>query len=401
LTRPESDQKRTEEGRTGNRDVAVVVVAAGSGSRMGGTLPKQYCNLAGETVLARAISCFADHPRVGSIQPVISANAFALFNDASGSLSGLDRLRQPVTGGATRQASVLAGLEALSDEKPGIVLITDAARPFVTAEQIDRLLDALDAGERAVIPAVPVVDTLKKADANRMIVSTVPRNDLHRVQTPQAFHFATILDAHRSLAENDFTDDAAVAEASGIAVRLVDGDPRNVKLTHPEDFLMAEATMQTPRTGTGFDVHRLISGDGIMLCGVFINCDKRLSGHSDADVGLHALTDALLGAIGEGDIGDHFPPGDPQWKGAESAQFLSHAASLVSGKGGRITHVDVTLICERPKIGPHKPEMKQRIAEILGIDCDRVSVKATTTEKLGFTGRGEGIAAQAVATVLV
>lgn len=401
MTRPESEQNPAEAPDTGVRNVCVVVVAAGSGVRMGGSLPKQYCRLGGGTVLERAVSCFLTHPRTAAVQPVIGADARDLYAVASAGFVEDDRVRAPVAGGDTRQASVLAGLDALADCGARYVLITDAARPFVTERQIDRLLAALDAGEQAAIPAVAVVDTLKKADADGIVEKTVSRDSLYRVQTPQAFRFDVILAAHRAHAGGGLTDDAAVAEAAGIRVQLVEGDPANVKLTHPEDMRMAETALQTPRTGTGFDVHRLEPGDGVMLCGVFIEHDRKLAGHSDADVGLHALTDAILGAIGDGDIGDHFPPSDPTWKGASSDRFLAHAGKLVSDKGGQITHVDVTLICERPKIGPFKDGMKQRVADILGIGIDRVSVKATTTERLGFTGRNEGIAAQAVATVLL
>ncbi|MEQ9488405.1 MAG: bifunctional 2-C-methyl-D-erythritol 4-phosphate cytidylyltransferase/2-C-methyl-D-erythritol 2,4-cyclodiphosphate synthase [Alphaproteobacteria bacterium] len=401
MTRPESEHAPASIPVESLRDVCVVVVAAGSGSRMGGSVPKQYCLLGGRSVLDRAVECFLNHSRVGFIQPVIGPDAASLYASASAGFINNDRVMVPVSGGDTRQASVLAGLEALAGCGARYVLISDAARPFVTQGQIDRLLAALDAGEQAVIPAIAVVDTLKKADADGIVETTVSRDSLFRVQTPQAFLFDVILSTHRDHTGDDLTDDAAVAEAAGIRVKLVEGNPANVKLTLPEDMRMAESALQTPRTGTGFDVHRLEPGDGVMLCGVFIDHDRQLAGHSDADVGLHALTDAILGAIGDGDIGDHFPPGNPAWKGASSDRFLAHAGMLVTDKGGRITHVDVTLICERPKIGPFKERMKQRVADILGIGTDRVSVKATTTEKLGFTGRNEGIAAQAVATVLL
>lgn len=401
MMRPEIESDHSAAAGILNHRVAVIVVAAGSGSRMGGTLPKQYCRLGGTPVLARTLACFLEHPAVDRVQPVISPEAETHYKSAIAGLSESTRLLTPVAGGMTRQASVRAGLQALFENPPQFVLITDAARPFVSAALIDRLLAALASGDEAAIPAIPVVDTLKKSSGDNLVEATVPRENLHRVQTPQAFRFETILEAHRDHQEASLTDDAAVAEQAGIVIRLVDGDPKNVKLTHPEDLKMAEAALRTPRTGSGFDVHRLEDGAGVTLCGVFIKHDKALSGHSDADVGLHALTDALLGAIGDGDIGDHFPPADPKWKGADSAQFLAHAASLVADRGGSITHVDVTLVCERPRIGAHKMAMKQRIADILDIGVDRVSVKATTTEKLGFTGRGEGIAAQAMATVLV
>ena len=307
-------------------------------------------------------------------------------------------------GGASRQASVFNGLEQLAGQRPDLVLIHDAARPFIDAGTISRTIAAL-AEQKAVLVAVPVVDTIKRAQDGK-VGDTVDRRDLWRAQTPQAFHFQDILDAHRRFAGREQTDDAALAEAAGIPVVFVMGTERNFKVTTAEDMERAERMIGGQangqlefRTGNGFDVHKLIPGDGVTMCGVRIPCEFALEGHSDADVGLHALTDAVLGAISAKDIGAHFPPSDPKWRGAESWKFLDHAAKLVAQRGGRIAHCDVTIICERPKVGPHRDAMIARVAEILNLAADRVSVKATTTEKLGFTGRGEGIAAQATATV--
>jgi 2-C-methyl-D-erythritol 4-phosphate cytidylyltransferase/2-C-methyl-D-erythritol 2,4-cyclodiphosphate synthase len=312
-----------------------------------------------------------------------------------------------VSGGDSRQASVLAGLEALTALGPERVLIHDAARPLLSPDIVDRVLDALDR-HPACLAALPVADTLKQ-EADGRVRRTVDRRGLWRAQTPQGFHFEAILAAHRAArdeAAGEFTDDAAIAEWRGLEVALVAGSERNIKLTTAEDLDLAERLLRVPdasaseiRHGTGFDVHAFAPGDHVMLCGVRVPHDQALTGHSDADVGLHALTDAVLGAIGAGDIGDHFPPSDMRWRGAESGQFLAHAAALVAQAGGRIVHLDVTLICERPKIGPHKAAMRLLVAGLLGLDPGRVSVKATTTEGLGFAGRREGIAAMASATV--
>ena len=317
-------------------------------------------------------------------------------------VAGLPKLLPPIAGGASRQDSVLNGLERLAGESPDLVLIHDAARPFIDAGTITRTIAALDE-QKAVLVAVPVVDTIKRGTGGK-VGDTVDRRDLWRAQTPQAFHFRDILAAHRRFAGRELTDDAALAEAAGIPVSFVLGTERNFKVTTAEDMERAEqmiggGVQMEFRTANGFDVHKLIKGDGVTMCGVRIPCEFALEGHSDADVGLHALTDAVLGAIGAKDIGAHFPPSDPKWRGAESWKFLDHAAKLVRERGGRIAHCDVTIICERPKVGPHRDAMVARVAEILNIAADRVSVKATTTEKLGFTGRGEGIAAQATATV--
>jgi 2-C-methyl-D-erythritol 4-phosphate cytidylyltransferase/2-C-methyl-D-erythritol 2,4-cyclodiphosphate synthase len=374
-----------------------LIVAAGAGTRLGGEVPKQYLPLGGRAVLRHSVETFLRHPAISGVRAVISPEHRALYDNAVAGLSILP----PVAGGASRQDSVRNGLESLAELQPDRVLIHDAARPFLTAEIVDRTLAALDDTPGAVV-AVPVTDTLKRGHDDR-VAGTVDRSALWRAQTPQAFRFADILAAHRQAKGAAMTDDAAVAEAAGLPVKLVMGADDNFKITTADDLRRAErlvgAAAQEFRTGAGYDVHRFAAGDSVTICGVRIAHDQSLEGHSDADVGLHALTDAILGTIGAGDLGSHFPPGDPQWRGADSARFLSHAAGLVAAKGGRIAHVDVTLICERPKIAPHRAAMIARIAAILGLDEGRVSVKATTTEGLGFTGRREGIAAQAVATV--
>jgi 2-C-methyl-D-erythritol 4-phosphate cytidylyltransferase / 2-C-methyl-D-erythritol 2,4-cyclodiphosphate synthase len=375
-----------------------LVVAAGRGERAGGSRPKQYRRIAGEALVARAAAGLLAHPRVDAVAVIIGPGQETLYHEACGHL----RLLDSIEGGQERQDSVRLGLESLSARAPERVLIHDAARPFLPPAVVDRLLDALDS-EPGALPVLPVVDTLKKPTDDR-VDSTVDRAGLFRAQTPQAFHFPAILDAHRAHAGEALTDDAAIAERFGMAVAAVTGDEMLFKITIPEDFERAArhlALAFETRTGTGFDVHRLGDGDRVMLCGVSIPHDQRLVGHSDADVALHALTDALLGAIAAGDIGQHFPPSDPRWRGAASDRFLGHAAGLVRARGGEIVNVDVTIICERPKIGPHRDAMRKRLVEILGISHDRISVKATTTERLGFTGRAEGIAAQAAATVKV
>ncbi|WP_029008160.1 bifunctional 2-C-methyl-D-erythritol 4-phosphate cytidylyltransferase/2-C-methyl-D-erythritol 2,4-cyclodiphosphate synthase [Azospirillum halopraeferens] len=376
-----------------------LIVAAGSGRRFGAERPKQYHDLAGAPILRRTVEAFLDHPAVGAVQVVIDPAHRQWYDDAVAGLA----LPDPVPGGATRQRSVRNGLERLAETgaPPDRVLIHDAARPFIDAVTISRTVAALDGAPGCVV-AVPVTDTLKRG-VDGFSAGTVDRNGLWRAQTPQGFRFAAILEAHRAAAGEDLTDDAAVAEHAGLPVALVPGTEENFKVTSPDDLARAEAVMAARlgdvRTGFGFDVHRFAPGDHAMLCGVAVPHTHRLEGHSDADVGLHALTDAILGALGAGDIGSHFPPTDPQWRGADSAVFLRHAAALVRAAGGRIAHADITLVCERPKVGPHRPAMVARVADILGIDAARVSVKATTTERLGFTGRGEGIAAQAVATI--
>lgn len=378
---------------------ALLIVAAGRGTRLGSETPKQYLKVGGVPVLRHAVMRFQAHPAIGNIRVVISPDHRELYERA---VAGID-LAPPVEGGEERSQSVLNGLRALLDDAPETILIHDAARPFVDGAVIDRVIDALGDAPGA-IPALPVTDTLKQASGlNALITGTVDRSSLFRAQTPQGFHYRALLDAHES-AESQTTDDAALLEARGQEVRLVEGAESLFKITTEADLMRAENMMTSimePRVGTGFDVHRLGAGETITLCGIDIAHERTLIGHSDADVGLHAITDALLGAIADGDIGSHFPPSDPQWKGAASDQFLMHARDLVRNKGGRITHIDVTLICEQPKIGPHRPAMRRRIADIMELPESRISVKATTSEKLGFTGRGEGIAAQAAATVLL
>lgn len=377
-------------------ETVALIVAAGRGHRAGGEIPKQYRPLAGQSLLRRSCAAFLNHPRVDSVCAVIHPDDAGLYAESTAGLA----LPPPVHGGATRQESCRNGLESLVALAPQRVLIHDAARPFVDEATIDRVLDAL-ADSPGAIAAVAVTDTLKKAASDLRVAGTVEREGLWRAQTPQGFRYADILEAHRKLASQSLTDDAAVAEAAGLPVALAQGNEDNFKLTTEDDFARAERMLGTGdiRVGSGFDVHRFDEGNTVMLCGIEIKYDKALAGHSDADVGLHAITDALLGAIGEGDIGSHFPPSEAQLHGADSSLFLRHAAELVGQRGGEIRHLDVTLICEGPKIGPHRDAMRARVAAVAGIGIDRVSVKATTTEGLGFTGRGEGIAAQATATV--
>ena len=374
-----------------------LVVAAGRGTRLGGPLPKQYLPLAGRSLLRYSLEALTSHPGIDAVGVVFNPDDAAQYEVAAAGLG----LLPPVPGGAARQDSVRLGLESLTERAPERVLIHDAARPFLDHATIDRVLAALDHAPGA-IPALPLGDTVKRAVADH-VAETLDRSALWRAQTPQGFHYAAILAAHRAAAGSELSDDAAVAERAGLAVRLVMGSEQNFKVTAGGDLQQAErllwARQGDIRTGQGFDVHAFGPGDHVWLCGVRLPHERSLVGHSDADVGLHALTDAILGALGAGDIGLHFPPGDPKWRGAPSHRFLSHAADLVAASGGAIAHADVTLICERPKIGPYRAAMVARIAEILGLDKGRVSVKATTTEQLGFTGRGEGIAAQAVATV--
>ncbi len=377
-------------------ETAALIVAAGRGQRLGGSLPKQYLPLAGKPLLRHSLEAFARHPAIGAVRAVVHPEDLDLYQSAA---EGLDLLA-PVTGGPTRQDSVRLGLESLSALAPAQILIHDAARPFASAALIERVRAALTSVPGA-IPALPVADTIKRG-ADGVVVETVDRQALWRAQTPQGFRYPEILAAHRAAAGRELTDDAAVAEAAGLPVALVEGGEDNFKVTTESDLRRAERILAPAadiRCGSGFDVHRFGPGDRLVICGVAIPHERGLEGHSDADVGLHALTDAILGAIGAGDIGQHFPPGDPRWRGADSSRFLAHAAALLAKRGGRILSLDVTIICVRPKIGPHRAAMVARIADILGLDPGRVSVKATTTEGLGFTGRREGIAAQAMATV--
>ncbi len=376
------------------RSTAALIVAAGQGVRSGGTLPKQFALLAGKPMIAHSFAALERHPAIGRVIVAIGDGQDAALTAALGDV-------ERVKGGATRRLSVLAGLEALADTNPERVLIHDAARPFLSSSVIDRLLTALDSDDGAV-PALPVADTLARGDG--VLGDIVPRDGLHRIQTPQAFRFNVIFDAHRGWRGDEPTDDAQMARRAGGSVALVEGDMMLEKITWPADFAAAEARHAAGmrvRSATGFDVHRLVAGEELWLGGVLIPHDKGLSGHSDADVALHAITDALLGTIAEGDIGTHFPPTDPQWRGADSAQFLQHAASLIAARGGIIDFIDLTLICEAPKVGPYRAAMRDRIAALLRLAPGQISVKATTTERLGFAGRGEGIAAQAIATIRI
>ena len=374
-----------------------LIVAAGRGHRFGGDIPKQYLNLNGTSLLHRSISTFLAHPGIDGVRAVIHPDDEQLYAEAMGDL----RIGPPVHGGAERQDSVRLGLQSMTDDAPDHVLIHDAVRPLVSTEVISRVIAGLNT-YAAVIPGVAVADTLKRVKGDA-VTETVPRDGLWRVQTPQGFRFAEILTAHEQMVGRALTDDAAVAEAAGLKVGLIAGDENNLKVTTDQDLHRAGQilgkNMRQNRVGSGFDVHRFTDGDHVMLCGINIPHHQSLEGHSDADVGLHALTDAILGAIGEGDIGLYFPPSDPQWKDAPSHIFLEHAATRMAELGGQIANLDLTLICEHPKIGPHRQAMRQNVANILGIDADRVNIKATTTERLGFTGRGEGIAGQAIASV--
>jgi 2-C-methyl-D-erythritol 4-phosphate cytidylyltransferase / 2-C-methyl-D-erythritol 2,4-cyclodiphosphate synthase len=382
--------------------VAAVIVAAGRGYRAGGDLPKQYRALAGEPVIRPTLAAFLGHPQIAAVQPVIHPDDAAIFRAAT---AGLERLLPPVAGGATRQASVRAGLEALRAAAPDLVLIHDAARPFLSSDLISRAIAAATA-HGAAVPAIAVTDTVKVVDERDTVSETLDRSRLRTVQTPQAFAYEVIVALHDRAAaagRDDFTDDAALAEWAGRAVNVFAGEADNVKLTTNEDFARAEALRMAAlgdvRTGSGFDVHAFADGDHIMLAGVRVSHNRGVTGHSDADVALHALVDAILGALAEGDIGVHFPPSDPRWRGASSDRFLAFACERVRARAGIIAHLDVTIVCEAPRIGPHRDAMRARIAAIAGIPIDRVAIKATTSEKMGFTGRAEGLVAMATATV--
>jgi 2-C-methyl-D-erythritol 4-phosphate cytidylyltransferase/2-C-methyl-D-erythritol 2,4-cyclodiphosphate synthase len=374
-----------------------LVVAAGRGTRLGGALPKQYLDLGGKKLLRHALDSLTSHPGISAVRVVFDPSDSGQYEAATQGL----QLLPPVAGGSKRQDSVRLGLESLEGLNPARVLVHDGARPFLDPGLVDRVIAALDQAP-AAIPALKVLDTVKRGEGD-VIAQTIDRTNLWRAQTPQGFRYKEILKAHRGVIGQDLPDDAAVAESAGLAVRLIEGSEDNIKVTTPEDLTRASRILAGRlgdiRTGLGFDVHAFGPGDHVWLCGIKVPHGQSLVGHSDADAGLHALTDAILGALGAGDIGLHFPPSDAQWRGAPSHKFLRHAAELVKQAGGTISHVDITLICERPKIGPHRDAMVKRVAEILELDEKRVSVKATTTEQLGFTGRGEGLAAQAVATL--
>ncbi|WP_416464217.1 bifunctional 2-C-methyl-D-erythritol 4-phosphate cytidylyltransferase/2-C-methyl-D-erythritol 2,4-cyclodiphosphate synthase [Sphingomonas sp. VDB2] len=382
---------------TSNSKIVALIVAAGQGSRAGGDIPKQFRSVAGKAVLAHAYDALAAHGGIDAIHIVLGDGQEATARTALG-----ERAASFVTGADSRRGSVRAGLEAITAQGGAdIVLIHDAARPFLPGAVVDRLLAALESGTGA-IPTLPVADTLIR-EAGSIMGDGVGRDGLHRVQTPQAFRFDAIVAAHRAWSGvREATDDAQILKGWGHDVILVQGDERLEKLTYPQDFARAENQLATPRStrvGMGYDVHRLAADEELWLAGLLVPHDRGLAGHSDADVALHAIVDAMLGALAEGDIGSHFPPSDPQWRGASSDRFLAYARDRVAARDGRIEHIDLTIICEAPKIGPHRDAMRARIAEILAVPVDRISVKATTTERLGFAGRREGIAAQAVATL--
>ncbi|MEV4606288.1 bifunctional 2-C-methyl-D-erythritol 4-phosphate cytidylyltransferase/2-C-methyl-D-erythritol 2,4-cyclodiphosphate synthase [Neorhizobium sp. LMR1-1-1.1] len=389
--------------------IGIVIVAAGRGERVGSPDegPKQYRPIGGRPVIAHTLNIFLSWQRRGPIVVVIHPDDAELYAAATVGLAASDITL--AFGGDTRQRSVYEGLKALSATEATHVMIHDAARPFVDHAMLDRIAEAFDNGVDAVLPAVAVTDTLKRSGSDGLVHETVPRSGLYAAQTPQSFLLSEIRSAHEkaaALRRDDFTDDAAIAEWSGLSVSIVEGSVDNIKLTVKRDMTMADerltanALLPDVRTGNGYDVHQLVPGDGVTLCGVFIPHDQKLSGHSDADVALHALTDALLATCGAGDIGDHFPPSDMQWKGTPSKIFLDHAAKIVREKGGTIMNADVSLIAEAPKVGPHRDKMRENMAAILGISLDRCSVKATTNETIGFVGRREGIAAIATATVV-
>jgi 2-C-methyl-D-erythritol 4-phosphate cytidylyltransferase/2-C-methyl-D-erythritol 2,4-cyclodiphosphate synthase len=388
-------------------NIGIVIVAAGRGERAGTEEgPKQYRLIGGKPVIAHTLAAFLDWEKSGRVIVVIHPDDHGLLADAIEGLAGAERITTAL-GGSTRQQSVLSGLRALAQTEATHVMIHDGARPFVEQALLERIASQMSAGEDAVLPALPVTDTLKRGSQGQ-VQETVSREGLYAAQTPQSFLLTSILGAHEQAlmsGRDDFTDDCSIAEWAGIPVTLVEGSPDNVKLTVKRDIIMANqklsaATLPDVRTGNGYDVHQLEPGDGVTLCGVFIPHDQKLKGHSDADVALHALTDALLATCGAGDIGDHFPPSDPQWKGAPSKIFLARAAEIVRENGGTITNADVSLIAEAPKVGPHRQAMREKMAEVLGVSLDRCSVKATTNETIGFVGRREGIAAIATATVV-
>lgn len=376
--------------------IAVLIVAGGSGMRLGGEIPKQYCYLAEKPLISHAVEAFVQHPKISVVQVVINPVHTDLYHVATKGFV----LESPVSGGKERQKSVQNGLDALKKHAPTHVLIHDAARPFVSHVLIDRVIDGLER-HQAVLPALQVTDTLKKIVEGK--TETIPRDFLYAAQTPQGFVFDAILSAHEKFADRNVTDDIALAELAGIHVHRVDGEVTNQKITLEEDMMIAEKLCSASRAtcvGMGYDVHRLVSGAGtIRLCGIDIASPTKLEGHSDADVGLHALVDAMLGAVAEGDIGMHFPPSDTQWKGKDSSHFVTYALGILKARGAFIRHADITLVCENPKISPVRDAMRTKVAELLEVGIESVSVKATTTERLGFTGREEGIAAQAVVTV--
>lgn len=395
----------------GSQKIAAVIVAAGRGERAhrqgeSDKGPKQYRQMGQTTVLAKAVQCFSSHPLISDIIVVTHKDDDALCQGALADIDH-DKIRSTVIGGASRQSSVFEGLKALQDLEPEYVLVHDGVRPFVSHGTIERVVEALS-HHKAVLPALPVVDTIKRVEDTKthtnIIRETVDRSNLWAAQTPQGFHFDALLSAHKLAQADTFTDDCAVMEWQGNDVHVVKGNAENFKITTPDDIdeankRMSETKIMETRVGNGFDVHAFEEGNAVILGGVSIPHTKKLKGHSDADVGLHTITDAIYGALADGDIGSHFPPSDPQWKGAASDQFLIHACERVKARGGRILHLDLTLMCESPKVGPHRDAIRTEIARICALPISRVAVKATTTEQLGFTGREEGIAAMATATI--
>lgn len=380
--------------------IIALIMAAGRGRRVGGLIPKQYQTIKGHSILGQTITAFLKHPDVDGVRVVIGREDEELYVQAT-SFFDTSRLWSPVVGGDERSNSVRLGLESLEAFAPELVLIQDGARPFVSQELISRVIEGL-ANYRGVIPAIAVADTIKRVAPNRLIEATIDRRDLYQAQTPQGFDYPTILAAHRELQDvPNLTDDASLLEHLSIPLQIIEGEIKNRKITTSEDLRGETMTVPDIRVGHGIDVHAIAPGEGVMILGVFIPSDFSLIGHSDADVGLHALTDALLGAIGDGDIGHHFNPNDERWKDASSSLFLQEAARRVQEKGGTISHVDVTIIGEHPKIAPHRDKMISKVADMLSIETFRISVKATTTEKLGFIGREEGLAAFATATVIL
>lgn len=395
----------------GSQKIAAVIVAAGRGERAnrhGDTNkePKQYRQIGSTCVLAQTVRAFSSHPLISDIVVVIHKDDDELCSEALTTVQS-EKLHASITGGATRQASVFEGLKALAPHNPDYVLVHDGVRPFVSHDTIERVIDALHTHE-AVLPALPVVDTIKRVEVSsengNIIRETVDRTHLWAAQTPQGFHYSALLEAHKTAKADQFTDDCAVMEGQGCNVHVVEGNAENFKITTADDLdeanrRMSDTTKMETRIGNGYDVHAFEDGNAVILGGITIPHTKKLKGHSDADVGLHTITDAIYGALADGDIGSHFPPSEAEWKGAASDQFLSHACERVKARGGRIVHLDLTLMCEAPKIGPHRDAMREKIAEICSLPVSRIAVKATTTEKLGFTGREEGIAAQATATI--
>lgn len=387
-----------------SKTAVVLIVAAGESRRMGGEIPKQYQMLGEKSLLRRSVEAYMQHPRITGVKVVINPLHQGFYDVQMQDVAVLP----PAQGGSTRQESVRNGLLSLNDNPPDFVLVHDAARPNVSQDVISRVLDELESSP-AVIPALPVIDTLKHVEGAD-VVGTIERTKLFRAQTPQGFHYQALLSAHQQCSDLNCTDDAAVAENAGLPVRIVVGSEHNYKITTVEDMQDASALLESQyetRTGMGFDAHRLVPHDNtvaadrrvVMLCGVAIPHEEGLSGHSDADVALHALVDALLGTISAGDIGQHFPPSDPRWKGVDSSRFVMHACQLLQERRGRILHADITIVCERPHLAAYRMSMQQSVATMLAVSPERVSVKATTTEKMGFTGRGEGVAAYALVSV--